>query len=237
RGSGILPPAFSLMYTLEDVWKEIDNCSFCKSESNQLQHILGAGETKNPDLMIVFINPTSRNISSHRDWKGLRFPFIGRRRPWDIFEKVGWIDKDLLGEINQNKNAWSYGFAEKVLDYLKTRKLYITNIVKCTGQDAALPTVSKIKSQSHLFEKEVGLVNPKVIVAFGLLPTKALLKRDVKISDLYKETVRSRKPQFSEAKVGGKKYKVFPCYYPIGRGNPKKALEMIGYLNSYLSNQ
>ncbi|MBI4163791.1 MAG: hypothetical protein HY512_02935 [Candidatus Aenigmarchaeota archaeon] len=225
------------MSTLEDVWKEIDSCSFCKSESNQLQHILGAGETKNPELMIVFINPTARNISSHRGWKGLRFPFIGRKRPWDIFEKAEWIDKNLLQEINTNENNWSYEFTQKVLDYLKDRKLYLTNIVKCTGSDARLPTISKINSQLHLFHKELELVNPKLIVSFGLLPTQALLKQDVKMSELYRETTKSRQPKFYDCTVNRKKYKVFPCYYPIGRGNPKRALDMIGYLNSYLSNQ
>ncbi len=225
------------MQTLSDVWKEIDSCSSCEIEGNKLQHILGAGKTKNPNLMIVFINPTSRNISSRKGWEGLRFPFIGRKRPWDIFEKAGWIDKNLLQEINTNENNWSYRFTQKVLDYLEERKLYLTNIVKCAGSDARLPTISKIKSQLHLFQRELELVNPKVIVSFGLLPTKALLKEDIKMSELYRETIKSGRPRIYEAEINRKKYKVFPCYYPIGRGNPKKALEMLGYLNSYLSNQ
>ncbi len=216
---------------LDKLWQQIDSCKSCKGD---LQHILGAG-AENPDLMIVFINPTKRNISSDKDWTGHRFPFIGRKRPWDIFHKVGWIDNDLFDGINQNENNWSYEFTGKVLDSLKSRKLYLTNIVKCTGEDATLPTTSKINSQLHLFEKEVALVNPKVIISFGLLPTKALLKQDVKMSELYKEVLGSRKPKLYEIKINGKAYKVSPCYYPIGRGNPKQAVEMLEVLNYYIN--
>src|SRR3989338_7273680 len=98
------------MYALSDIWKEIDNCASCKKDGNELQHILGGGKTKNPKIMVVFINPTMRNISSNKNWKGLRFPFIGRKSPWNIFEKIGWIDKNLLEEIKNNENKWSYDF-------------------------------------------------------------------------------------------------------------------------------
>ncbi len=224
------------MHTLSDIWKEIDNCASCKEQENEFQHILGAGKIKNPKLMIVFINPTSRNISSNKDWKGLRFPFIGRRSPWNIFEKVGWIDQNLFEEIKSNENKWSYEFAKKVSLYLSKKGLYLTNIVKCTGKDATLPSISKIKSQSNLFELEIKIVNPEIIVSFGLLPTKSLLKSDVKMSKLYTDVIKY-KAQFYDIRIGNKTFKVFPCYYPIGRGNPKKAVEMLMDLNSYLSNQ
>ena len=209
------------MEALENLWKETDSCKTC---SSNLQHVLGAGARKG--LMIVFINPTARNMSSNPSWRGPRFPFIGRKRPWDIFEKIGWIDKSLLEEINKKENKWTYQFAEKVESYLKKRELYLTNIIKCTGKDATLPKISEIKSQLHIFEKEVELVDPKIIVSFGSLTTKAILKRDIKMSDLYK------KPEFFDVEIKKKKYKVFPCLYPIGRGNPKQAIEMLAYLNS-----
>lgn len=224
------------MPTLTAVWKEIDSCDFCKKECNELQHILGAGKIKNPKLMVVFINPTSRNISSDKEWKGLRFPFIGRKSPWNIFEKVGWIDQNLFQEIKNNENKWSYQFAEKVCSSLSKRGVYITNIVKCTGKDATLPSISKIKSQSSLFEQEIEAVNPQIIVSFGSLPTKALLKTDIKMSKFYKDVI-AHKTNFYDIKIKDKTFKVFPCYYPIGRGSPKKAVQMLMGLNSYLSNQ
>ncbi len=223
------------MQTLSDIWKEIDSCASCRKEGNELQHILGSGKTKNPRIMVVFINPTSRNISSNENWKGSRFPFIGRKSPWNIFQKIGWIDKKLFDEIKTNESKWSYEFTEKVNAYLSKKGLYLTNIVKCTGKDATLPSASKIKSQSELFEREIELVDPEIIVSFGLLPTKALLKKDVKMSRFYQD-VMSSKSTFHETKIGKKTFKVFPCYYPIGRGNPKQAMEMLTHLNSYLLN-
>ncbi len=217
---------------LDRIWDRVDSCKSCRQKGNRLQHILGSGAL-NPKLMIVFINPTARNMSSQSVWKGPRFPFIGRKRPWDIFEKVGWIDTNLLAEINERENNWSYDFANKVNSALIKNRLYITNIIKCTSEDATLPKMSDIKSQMHLFEKEIIAVNPEMIVSFGSLPTNALLKEEIKVSELYEKTMEKGKPKFFKVKLD-KVYNVFPCYYPIGRGNPTKAVEMLGYLNSYL---
>jgi hypothetical protein len=64
---------------LQKLYGKIDKCRFCKADGNFLQHIYGFGALK-PELMLILINPTYRNLSSEPKYKGARFPFIGVRQ-------------------------------------------------------------------------------------------------------------------------------------------------------------
>lgn len=81
------------------------------------------------------------------------------------------FDDELIDRINTSK-SWSLEFTNKVLDFLKAKSFYLTNIVKWTGHDATLPDSKKIKLFMPILEKEIEIVQPHYIVAFGLIPLR-----------------------------------------------------------------
>ena len=113
------------------------------------------------------------------------------------------------------------------MKFLHNRKIYFTNIVKWTGSDAALPDAQKINLFFPILEKEIEIVQPEFVVAFGLIPFERLAKRKIKLADYYSEVSRKNKLSFFEMKIGSAKTKIIPCYFPVGRGNPKRAVEIL----------
>jgi uracil-DNA glycosylase family 4 len=220
------------MKELENLWKEIDLCEECRSFGNELQHILGGGEENNPSIMFVFINPTHRNISSHPDYSGPRFPFIGTNEIWNIFVKSNILSEEV---IQKTKNNWNKDSIEFLLNSLKNRKIYLTNVVKCTKSNAENPTSNIIKKKLPFLFKEIDMVNPKLIVTLGQIPFKTLTDKNIKLSDYHKKQIESKKLILYDSKeINGKVYKVFPCYFPVGRGNRKEAIELLSILNKVI---
>jgi uracil-DNA glycosylase family 4 len=212
--------------TLPELWEKVNRLTKENFPHNELMPILGGGQEKNPKLMIVFINPTQRNISSSKDWEGPRFPFIGRKRPWIEFHEAGLFDDELIKKVKADP-VWSVDFADEVLDFLRSKGLYLTNIVKNTGHNADLPRADQINLYLPFFKKEIELVNPSYIVAFGLIPINALLDENIKLSDYYDSVKKKGNVIHYDLEINSKKYRLIPCYYPIGRGNPKKAVEIL----------
>ena len=56
-----------------------------KYGSEELDSIYNGGCENNPDICFVFMNPTGRNISSSKDWKGRKSPWIGTKNIWKLF--------------------------------------------------------------------------------------------------------------------------------------------------------
>ena len=138
--------------------------------------------------------------------------------------KAGLLPQNVL-EVTEKK-VWTAKDIQFVLQSLKQNDLYLTNIVKCTGSNADLPSVSKIRSQSHLFLEELEIVQPKLIIAFGLLPFKALTRQNIKLKYFF-ELFKKSKLSFSTQPLNEKSFPVIPCYFPVGRGNPKQAVEIL----------
>lgn len=219
--------------TLDELWKYVNEITKNFFPDNDLMPILGGGQEKNPKLMIVFINPTFRNISSDKDWQGPRFPFIGRKRPWREFHKANLFDDELIKYI-EHSSCWSHDFTYKVLQFLKKNGLYLTNIVKNTRYNADLPKADQINLYLPIFKKEIELVSPEYIIAFGLIPINALLKEKIKLSEYYKLVNKKNSLIFYKTKINSKTFKLIPCYYPIGRGNPGKAIKILKILKNSL---
>ena len=220
--------------SLSALWEHVNTITKQHYPDNRLMPILGGGKEHNPKFMIVFINPTARNISSNPSWNGPRFPFIGRKRPWVEFSKAGLFDETLLEEVKNNENAWSLDFTEKVRKHLEEQEIFVTNIVKNTGEKADLPKADQINLYTELFKKEIEIVNPQYIIAFGLIPIKALLKENLKLSDYYTAVKDKGAIITYDLPINGKNYKVIPCYYPIGRGNPHLAVELLRLIKETL---
>jgi len=216
--------------TLEDLWKRVHEINRTKFYGNDLMPILGGGETFRPKIMFVFINPTHANSSSDKNWKGPRFPFIGTRAVWRVFHKAGMFD-DRLMRIIEDSKSWSVDFTHEVLDFLKSRSYYITNIVKWTGHDATLPDHEKISLFLPILEKEIELVKPEYVITFGLIPFENITDQKIKLAEYHHEVMQTNRLKFFEKQFGTHKTKVIPCYFPVGRGNPKGAIDILGVIN------
>lgn len=217
--------------SLDELWDYVHDLNKEHFPENDLMPILGNGKVYKPKIMFVFINPTHLNISSNKSWDGPRFPFIGTKAVWKVFHKAGMFDDELINKINAS-NSWSLTFTNKVLDFLKDKSFYLTNIVKWTGHDATLPDSKKIKLFMPILEKEIEIVQPQDIVTFGLIPFENITKQKIKLNDYYSEAIQSKKLRFFEMQFGNFKTKIIPCYFPVGRGNPKKAVNILKLVNA-----
>ena len=83
-------------------------------------------------------------------------------------------------------------------------------------------------------KREIELVKPKYIVSFGLIPLRYLIKEKIKLSDYYSKVIENKKLIFYDLSINSFKSKVIPCYFPVGRGNPKKSVEILKLLHSIL---
>ncbi len=200
-----------------------------KFSGNNLAPIMGNGKTENPKFMFVFINPTSRNTSSNPKWQGPRFPFIGTKQIWRIFYHAGIFNSNLMQEI-ESGSIWDIEFTIKVLDFLKSMDFYFTNLVKWTGKDATLPNSEKINRFLPILINEIEIVKPKYVVTFGLIPFQSLTKSTIKLGSYYSETMKAKKLKIYETRIGKTAVKIIPCYFPIGRGNPKRAVDILKLL-------
>ncbi len=217
--------------TLEELWDIVEDVNHKYFPENNLKPILGNGKTFRPKIMFVFINPTRANISSNPNWQGPRFPFIGTKAVWRVFHRAGMFDDRLIETINNLKD-WSLEFTNEVLNFLKLQSFYLTNIVKWTGHDATLPDSKKIKLFLPILKREIEIVQPHYIVTFGLIPFEYLTGKKIKLADYYSEVMESKKLRFFDINCNGFKTKVIPCYFPVGRGDPKKAVEILKLVNN-----
>lgn len=211
---------------LEELWRYVNKINNNYFPENKLMPILGGGQTNNPFVMFVFINPTERNISSNKNWNGLRAPFIGLKHIWNIFYQANLIDEKVINKINFTK-LWDVSFANEVYNHLKEKELYFTNIVKWTGHNAELPASEKIKLFLPILKKEIEIIKPKYIVTFGLIPFKELVKENIKLKDFFSDFKEKGLLKIYNIKVNSFEAKIIPCYFPVGRGNPKRAIEIL----------
>lgn len=209
---------------LDNLYKKVDNCKFCKRQNNQLNHIFGFGAIK-PKFMFILINPTYRNLSSDKNYVGLRFPFIGVRQFWRVLADGGIISKKVAYKLPLRKE-WGKDDTNNVKNEILKNEIFVTNIVKCCYNHSAYPSKEIIKQQLKIVGEEIKIVKPKRILAFGLLTYKVLTGSEIKISSAINNPNKFKNNEIlSKLNVP-----VIPCYFPIGRGNPKKASIMLNHL-------
>lgn len=193
----------------------------------ELDSIYSDGCDKNPDICFVFMNPTKRNIASSKTWKGLKSPWIGTKNIWDLFYQLKLLDENVYKKIRKIKGKeWTENFANEVYEEVKKHKYFITNLGKCTQLDARPLPDSVYKEYLHLLEKEIEIINPKVIILFGNQVSSIVLKEKISVS-------QCRKKQFLKT-INGKQYKCYAVFYPVGNGrfNIDKSIEDILYIKS-----
>lgn len=209
---------------IEDLNKEYDKLQL-KYGAKELDSIYNGGLEENPDICFVFMNPTGRNIASEKSWKGRKSPWIGTKNIWDLFYSVGLQDEKIYKKIKSIKGTeWAEEFADEVYEDVKKHKYFITNLGKCTQVDAR-PLPDKIyKEYLSLLEKEIEILNPKVIILFGNQVSSIVLGEKISVSNV-------RKKLFKKI-INGKEYDAYSIYYPIGNGrfNIDKSIEDIKWI-------
>ena len=181
-----------------------------------IESVRGAGLTSRPELMLMFMNPTARNTASNPKWSGLRAPWIGVNNTWRILARLNLISETGI------PSTWNASSAEALYKHVAKQGLYITNLATCTQPDARhLPDSVFRQYLPHAYN-EIETVNPKKIITFGNQVSSALLQRAVSVSQ-FQDT------DFETLTIGGKEFRVYPTYYPVGQGqrNMPKAIKRI----------
>jgi DNA polymerase len=189
----------------------------------ELKSIYGAGCISNPEILFLFMNPTARNISSLPNWKGIRAPWIGTKNIWKLFYSLGILSFDRFSAIQKNGyEIWTEEFSEDIYDSLNKKFVYVTNLAKCTQDDARALKNVVFKSYLRNTKEEIYVVNPKKIISFGNQVSSILLDRNIKVSEY-------KKREKEIMNINDKTFDVYPVYYPIGQGlrNINKAIRRI----------
>lgn len=190
-----------------------------------LYSIYNGGCEKNPDVCFVFMNPTGKNIASTKEWKGRRSPWIGTKNIWKLFYRIGIINRDLFDNIKSKKACeWTEEFADLVYKEIENKKVFITNLGKCTQIDARPLPDRVLKEYLELLYKEIEIINPKKIIVFGNQVSSIFLNKKI--------CVKSVRRQEFKMKIGDKEYPVYSVFYPIGNGmrNIDLAVEDLNYI-------
>lgn len=185
-----------------------------------------------PYLMLVFINPTVRNITAHAAWDGPRFPFAGKPKLWQILAEAGWVDADLPQRIAALSPTAP--MVAMLRNEAQQQHLYLTNAVKCVDDGSNLPVAARVQANWPLLQHEIALVQPRAIVAMGLIPFGVLTGSSVRLADELWHAQQGNYQAYPSHFIDGQRYPVYPCYFPTGRGNPVAALHMLTALRGTL---
>lgn len=137
----------------------------------------------------------------------------------------GLFDEKLNDTIQSKKaKDWDEQFCKQVYDEVSIKKIYITNLAKCTQEDARPLKDEVFKSYLQLFLEEMDLVKPKKIILFGNQVSSIILGTKISVSSC-------RKKSF-DLKTKNNVFHCFPVFYPVGNGffNAPKAVEDIKYI-------
>lgn len=193
-----------------------------KYGSKELNSVYGCGCLNNPKVALVFMNPTKRNIATDKSWQGLKAQWLGTKQIWDFLVKCDLFSSKINEEIkNKKPNEWTEEFCEYVYDEVDKQKIWITNLAKCSQDDArALPNKVFIEYKD-LLKKELKIVNPQKIFFFGNQVSSIMLDENITVS-----TARLKKFMLN---IDGKNYESYVLFYPVGNGrfNQDKAIEDI----------
>ena len=202
---------------IEELKKEYDKLQI-KYGAKQLDSIYNGGCEENPNVCFVFMNPTGKNIASDKSW-------LGTKNIWKLFYKVNLLNEDILNQINEKKpKDWDYQFCDYVYDEISKNKVFITNLGKCTQIDARPLPNEVLKKYLDLLFKEIDIIKPKVIIAFGNQVSSNILNKKISVSENRKVC--------HKIEINNNEYKVYPVYYPVGNGifNIDKSIEDIKWI-------
>ena len=197
---------------LSNLFTKFDALHEIYGDSN-LTSISGAGEINTPNICLIFMNPTAKNVSSALTWQGLKAPWLGTKNVWRLLYKLRLFNNSkLIQQIETLRpEEWTEDFANEVYNQVRSESLYITNIAKCTQNDAKHLPDSIYKEYLPLMIEELNFIKPKVILALGNQVNSVLLQKPISVSKYLNE-------EYEYLNVNGIQSKVYPTYYPVGQG-------------------
>lgn len=195
----------------------------------QLPWIGSGGCSVNPNVALVFINPTARNQSAREGWRGERAPFIGLSRIWKVLAASGLIPQYLVDSLPKD-GLWSRDSASHFYRVLADERIYVTNLVKSCGTDATLPSLRMAKAFRDMMLTELSLVQPKLVVGMGGMVSSILTATPVSLEQEYAAFCSNQRAQTRSITEISRP--LMPCYFPVGRGNPARAKEMLASIAS-----
>lgn len=214
--------------TKEKLIEEFDKLQN-KFGSDKRNSVYGGGLDVNPDLCLVFINPTARNIATDKTWKGVRCQWLGTKQIWKFLANAQLFSQELNDKIqSMNAKEWTPKFCEQVYKEVAKNKIYITNLAKCTQDDARALPDRVFKEYKDLLFEEIKLVNPKKTILFGNQVSSIVLNKKISVSE-YRKTCE-------KLNIGEKTYDCYPLYYPVGNGffNAPKSIEDLIFIKNLL---
>lgn len=204
------------MHQVKHLHKKFDELQNKYGDKN-LNSIYGAGEINNPRIMFVFMNPTGKNVSSIKSWKGIRAPWLGTKQVWNIFKDLNLLEKNIFNKIILLKqNEWDEKFSNDVYKNIESKKIYITNLAKCTQIDARPLKDSVFKEYLNLIYEEIEFIKPQKIITFGNQVSSVLLNKKISVSNYLNL-------EFEDLKIQNS-FPVYPVYYPVGQGRRNQPL-------------
>lgn len=219
-------------HQLADLNARLDHCDRCATSVRGYRHVSGGGCVDRPRLMLVFINPTVRNITARADWPGPPFPFAGKPKLWHILADAGLVSHDLPAQIAAL--GPTPALVERLIAESRRSGLYLTNAVKCVDDGSNLPAATRVAESWPLLAEEIGIVQPRYIVALGQLPFRALTGLTVRLADQLWDAQHGHLSPLPSRPIDGHSYPVFPCYFPTGRGNPVAATTMLRAIHAQI---
>lgn len=206
---------------LEELKSEIDQLQKLYG-SEKLNSVYGAGCINNPDILFLFMNPTGRNISSDKNQKGIRACWVGTKNIWKIFYCLNLLNEKTFQKTQDIKN-WTDNFSVSLYKEISNNSIYITNLAKCSQDDARSLSDKVFKAYLENTLKEIYIINPKIIISFGNQVSSILLNKKIEVSKYIKNNDKEI------LTINNKKFNVYPCYYPIGQGmrNTDKAIKRL----------
>lgn len=105
---------------------------------------------------------------------------------------------------------------DKMLESIKIKReeVYLTNICKCRPPKNQDPLPEEVKTCWPYIEKQIAIIDPKIIVTLGKYALNAFLP-DAKISEVHGKIQEIELP-----KIG--KRKIFPSYHPAAARQNRK---------------
>lgn len=188
--------------------------------SKDLNPVYGCGKENNPRVALVFMNPTKRNIATNKCWAGLKAQFLGTKQIWEFLTKCNLFSPTINEEIKSKKpKDWTLEFCEYVYNEVKNQGLWITNLAKCTQDDARPLPDSVFLQYKDLLKEELKIINPQKVFFFGNQVSSIMLEQPITVST-------TRQQKFS-LKVGNKEFESYALFYPLGNGrfNQHKTIE------------
>ncbi len=193
-----------------------------KFGSKNLNSVYGYGDRHNPKLVLVFMNPTKRNIATDKTWTGLKAQWLGTKQIWSFLLKCNLFSSDINDEIQAKKpKDWTPEFCEYVYKEVARQGIWITNLAKCTQEDARALPDRVFLEYKELLKEELLLLNPEKIFFFGNQVSSIMLDQPISVSTSRQKTFTLR--------IKDKNFNSYAIYYPVGNGrfNQDKAIEDI----------